>query len=82
MVSLAHTDIYYQVYLSQGLGLGIGAGLLYVPAVAVQAHHWKKHRAFAMGVVVTGKGCLSQPSLSRLIRAKVHPSAVSSSRSC
>ncbi|KAF4588819.1 hypothetical protein EYR40_010374 [Pleurotus pulmonarius] len=55
MVSLAHTDTYYQVYLSQGVGLGIGAGLLYVPAVAVQAHHWKRRRAFAMGVVVTGK---------------------------
>ncbi|KAL4260548.1 Proton-linked Monocarboxylate Transporter [Pleurotus pulmonarius] len=54
MVSLAHTDTYYQVYLSQGVGLGIGAGLLYVPAVAVQAHHWKRRRAFAMGVVVTG----------------------------
>ncbi|KAH7890615.1 MFS general substrate transporter [Phlebopus sp. FC_14] len=53
MVSLAHPDKYYQVYLSQGLGLGIGAGLLYVPAVAVQAHHWRKRRAFAMGVVVS-----------------------------
>lgn len=54
MVSLAHPDKYYQVYLSQGVGLGIGAGLLYVPALAVQAHHWRKRRAFAMGVVVTG----------------------------
>ncbi|KIJ65812.1 hypothetical protein HYDPIDRAFT_174676 [Hydnomerulius pinastri MD-312] len=54
MLSLANPEKYYQVYLSQGLGLGIGAGLLYVPAVAVQAHHWRKKRAFAMGVVVTG----------------------------
>ncbi|KAF4588805.1 hypothetical protein EYR40_010360 [Pleurotus pulmonarius] len=54
MVSLVDTSAYYQVYLSQGIGLGIGAGLLYVPAVAVQAHHWIRHRAFAMGVVVTG----------------------------
>jgi len=34
--------------------MGIGSGLLYVPAVAVQAHHWKARRALAMGVVVTG----------------------------
>ncbi|KAL4256580.1 Proton-linked Monocarboxylate Transporter [Pleurotus pulmonarius] len=54
MVSIAHPGIYYQVYLSQGIGLGIGAGLLYVPAVAVQAHHWRKHRALAMSAVAAG----------------------------
>ncbi|KAJ8515855.1 hypothetical protein ONZ45_g6789 [Pleurotus djamor] len=54
MVSPAHPDKYYQLWLSQGLGLGIGSGMLYVPSVAVQNHHWKKHRAFAMSLVVTG----------------------------
>ena len=34
--------------------MGIGAGLIYLPAVAVQAHHWKARRAFAMGIVITG----------------------------
>ncbi|KAI0057035.1 MFS general substrate transporter [Artomyces pyxidatus] len=54
MVSLAHPDKYYQIFLSQGVGMGIGAGLLYVPAMAVQAHHWRTKRALAMGVVITG----------------------------
>ncbi|TFK41529.1 MFS general substrate transporter [Crucibulum laeve] len=54
MVSLAHHDKYYQLYLSQGLGMGIGAGLLCVPALAVQAHHWRSHRALAQGIVITG----------------------------
>ncbi|RDB17216.1 Riboflavin transporter MCH5 [Hypsizygus marmoreus] len=54
MVSLTHHDQYYQIYLSQGLGLGIGAGLLYVPAMAIQAHHWRARRALAMGIVITG----------------------------
>ncbi|KAI0311458.1 MFS general substrate transporter [Amylostereum chailletii] len=54
MLSLAHPDKYYQIYLSQGLGMGIGAGILYVPAVAIQAHHWKRRRALAMGIVATG----------------------------
>ena len=66
MVSLAHHDKYYQIYLSQGLGMGIGAGLLYVPAMAVQAHHWKSRRALAMGIVVTGNftgWCTISPQL-------------------
>ncbi|KAF4568235.1 hypothetical protein EYR36_010244 [Pleurotus pulmonarius] len=74
MVSLAHTNTYYQVYLSQGLGLGIGAGLLYVPAMAVQAHHWKKHRAFAMGVVITGSsigGIIFPIMLNQLFKSSV-----------
>ncbi|KAJ8508685.1 hypothetical protein ONZ45_g9058 [Pleurotus djamor] len=54
MLSIAHTNKYYQLWLSQGLGLGIGSGLLFVPAVAVQGHHWKRRRGFAMSVVVLG----------------------------
>lgn len=54
MVSLAHPEKYYQVFLSQGVGMGIGAGLLYTPALAVQAHHWRTHRSLAMGIVYTG----------------------------
>ncbi|VDC06026.1 unnamed protein product [Peniophora sp. CBMAI 1063] len=54
MLSLAHPDKYYQVFLSQGLGVGLGAGLLYVPALAVQAHHWRRRRALAMGITITG----------------------------
>ncbi|KAI0031761.1 major facilitator superfamily domain-containing protein [Vararia minispora EC-137] len=54
MLSLAHPDRYYQIFLSQGLGMGIGAGLIYVPALAVQAHHWRRRRPLAMGLAITG----------------------------
>ncbi|EIN05361.1 MFS general substrate transporter [Punctularia strigosozonata HHB-11173 SS5] len=54
MLSLASPHSYYQVILSQGVGMGIGAGLIYMPALTVQAHHWKSHRALAMGTVMTG----------------------------
>ncbi|KAF8990292.1 MFS general substrate transporter [Cyathus striatus] len=54
MVSIAHHDQYYQVFLSQAIGMGIGAGLLYVPALAIQAHYWQKRRAIAMGIVLLG----------------------------
>ena len=54
MLSMCHMDKFYQLYLSRGLEMGIGARLLYVPSLAVQAHHWRTHRAFAMGIVATG----------------------------
>jgi MFS family permease len=54
MLSFAQIEHYYQLFLCQGLGMGIGAGCLYVPALAIQAHHWRERRALAMGIVVTG----------------------------
>jgi MFS family permease len=54
MLSLAQLNHYYQIFLCQGVGMGIGAGLLYVPALAIQAHHFRQRRALAMGIVVTG----------------------------
>ncbi|KAI0072189.1 MFS general substrate transporter [Panus rudis PR-1116 ss-1] len=54
MLSLAHPDKYYQLFLSQGVGMGIGAGMLYMPATAVQARHWTKRRPLAMGIVSSG----------------------------
>jgi hypothetical protein len=59
MVSIADRTKYWQIYLCQGLGIGIGAGLLYVPAMALQAHYWRDRRALAMGIVITGRQILS-----------------------
>ncbi|KAI0765381.1 MFS general substrate transporter [Fomes fomentarius] len=57
MLSLADTGEYYQLILSQGLGVGLGCGLIFSPALSVQAHHWKRRRALAMGVVLSGTSC-------------------------
>ncbi|RDB19803.1 Riboflavin transporter MCH5 [Hypsizygus marmoreus] len=54
MASLADPSKYYQLFLSQGLGMGIGSGLLFGPAVAIQAHHWKARQSLAMGIVSSG----------------------------
>ncbi|KAF8229643.1 MFS general substrate transporter [Tricholoma matsutake] len=54
MLSLAHIQKYYQLFLAQGIGMGLGAGLIYLPVVAVQAHHWRRRTALAMGITVTG----------------------------
>ena len=54
MLSLTDTSNHYQLLLSQGIGMGLGGGLVLVPAVSVQAHHWKKQRSLAMGITFTG----------------------------
>ena len=54
MLSIVDTSKYYQVFLSQGVGVGIGSGIIYVPALTIQAHHWKKRRALAMGIAISG----------------------------
>ena len=54
MLSIADPRSYYQIALSQGIGMGVGSGFLLVPAISVQAHHWRKHRSLAMGIVLAG----------------------------
>jgi len=56
MLSLADPKEYYQLVLSQGVGMGLGSGFLLVPAQSVQAHHWRQRRPMAMGIVATGAG--------------------------
>ncbi|EJU01047.1 MFS general substrate transporter [Dacryopinax primogenitus] len=55
-LSAAQPGQYYQFFLAQGLGQGIGMGLLYLPAVAVLSHHFEKRRALASGFVFMGSG--------------------------
>ncbi|PPQ98970.1 hypothetical protein CVT24_003466 [Panaeolus cyanescens] len=63
MLSITQSDHFYQVFLVQGIGLGIGAGLTYVPSVAVVSHYFQKKRPLAMTLVVAGSS----------IGAVVHP---------
>ncbi|PNP47986.1 hypothetical protein THARTR1_10405 [Trichoderma harzianum] len=51
MTSLCST--YWQVLLAQGVCVGIGMGLIFLPATAIQSQYFAKRRAFAMGVVGT-----------------------------
>ena len=52
MLSLSTT--YWQVFLSQGLCMGLGAGLLYIPSLALVGVWFSKKRALAMGIVMSG----------------------------
>ena len=59
MLSLAHVDKYYQLFLSLGLGVGLVSGFICIPCLAIQSHHWHSRRALAIGIVFTGTGFIS-----------------------
>lgn len=52
MLSLCHT--YWQVFLAQGVCMGLGAGLLYIPSLALVGIWFAKKRAIAFGIVMSG----------------------------
>jgi MFS family permease len=43
-----------KVFLSQGLGMGLGAGLIFTPTAAVVGLHFKRRRSLALGTAMTG----------------------------
>jgi len=51
---LSLSTAYYQIMLSQGFCVGIGAGLIYVPAIALVNTQFTTRRAIAMGLVTSG----------------------------
>lgn len=52
MLSIAHK--YYAIFLSQGICVGLGFGLLYVPTVALVSQRFSENRAVALGVATSG----------------------------
>jgi MFS family permease len=63
MLSLSKPDQYYQIFLTQGVGLGIASGLVYVPSIAVVSHHFRRRRTLAMTFVASGssRGAVIHP---------------------
>ncbi|KAF2022134.1 MFS general substrate transporter [Aaosphaeria arxii CBS 175.79] len=54
LMMLSLCDQYWQIFLAQGLCMGLGAGLLYVPSLALVGIWFDKRRAVAMGIVMSG----------------------------
>lgn len=74
MLSLAQRGCYYQVFLTQGLGSGLGLGLMYIPSIAVVSRHFSKRRTFAMSIVLSGAslgGVVHTIMLNKLINGSV-----------
>jgi MFS family permease len=54
MLSLTKPHHYYQTFLSQGLGIGLGMGCLFLPGVSIVSQYFRARRSLAMGCVVAG----------------------------
>jgi MFS family permease len=54
MMMLSLCTQYWQVFLSQAVCMGLGAGLLYVPSLALIGIWFERKRALAMGIVMSG----------------------------
>ncbi|KAF8901153.1 major facilitator superfamily domain-containing protein [Gymnopilus junonius] len=54
MLSLAEPHHYYQNLLSQGVGMGIGMGMMFLPSLTITSHYFRVKRSTAMGFVVAG----------------------------
>lgn len=45
---------YYQVFLAQGILVGVGAGFFYIPSIALVSSYFKKRRSFAVCTAACG----------------------------
>ncbi|KAJ7211156.1 MFS general substrate transporter [Mycena pura] len=54
MLSLAKPGQYYQIFLAQGVGMGLGLGCTLMPSMNLMVHHFKRHRGLAAGIALTG----------------------------
>jgi MCP family monocarboxylic acid transporter-like MFS transporter 10 len=54
MLSLSKPHQYYQIFLSQGVGMGLGVGFTFVPTLSNLAHHFYDRKALATGIALSG----------------------------
>ena len=75
MLSLCHE--YYQVFLAQGITVGLGASCLFIPGIAVLPGYFAKHIGLAVGLAVSGSS-FGKFGKSQLL----HPVLILSRRNC
>ncbi|KAK8104506.1 uncharacterized protein PG998_011539 [Apiospora kogelbergensis] len=54
MLSLCRPGQYAPVFLSQGVGMGVGLGFAFLPLHGIIARHFTRRRSLAMGIITTG----------------------------
>ncbi|KXN84420.1 Riboflavin transporter MCH5 [Leucoagaricus sp. SymC.cos] len=70
MLSITHSQQYYQVFLAQGLGIGLASGVTYVPGLAVLSHWFHKRRPLAIGLATSVRFHYHRHSLDHNLRRK------------
>jgi hypothetical protein len=60
LFTVVDVENYAGVFCTLGVMVGAGGGLLYVPAISIQALHWREHSGLAMGIVYSGTYLLSR----------------------
>ncbi|KAJ7626267.1 MFS general substrate transporter [Mycena polygramma] len=79
MLSITQPHHYYQVFLCQGIGMGLALGLIIVPAVSVPSHYFRARRSLVMGIVFAGSsfgGVLVPIMVNNLIKNHGFPWAI------
>nr|GAT56220.1 MFS general substrate transporter [Mycena chlorophos] len=54
LLSLAKPNKYYQIFLAQAVGMGVGIGLVFLPSLSIVVHHFKRRRGLASGIIMSG----------------------------
>ncbi|KAJ3557220.1 hypothetical protein NM688_g1589 [Phlebia brevispora] len=70
---VAECKSYYQVFLSQGLLLGITAGLMYVPRIVIATHWFNRKRPVVQAIISMGSavGGMIYPIMFRQLEPKI-----------
>lgn len=66
-MTLSLATKYYQVFLAQGVCLGLGGGIIYVPSLALVAASFTEKRQIAIAIVTSGTS-IGEPSDSHLYK--------------
>ncbi|THU83041.1 MFS general substrate transporter [Dendrothele bispora CBS 962.96] len=51
MVSLVHVNGYYQAFLAQGVGMGLGASFIFTPTITMVSNHFLSRKGLALGIL-------------------------------
>ncbi|KAF8646617.1 hypothetical protein AX16_007118 [Volvariella volvacea WC 439] len=73
-LSVTQQNQYYQIFLAQGVCLGLSSGLAYVPSLTIVSHYFQRRRPLAMGIVAAGSalGAVLHPiMLNNLFKGRV-----------